>query len=207
MGSTPTHGTKYLDIPLGIKITNMIGATDLKVGKIFQESNQPFKVEKYSHSQVARGRATVKIKARNLITGDLRDFTYNGSDKIDEADTLHKNVQYLYSDGDSHHFMDPGTYEQYMMSVESLGESALYLSDGESIQALFFEGKPVSIDLPNNMAFEIIYTEPGHKGNTVTNVYKDAELSNGLKVKVPMFMKIGDKVKIDTRTGEYVSKA
>ena len=185
----------------------MIGATDLKVGKIFQEEGQPFKVEKYSHSQVARGGATIKVKARNLVNGDLKDFTYGGSDKIDEADTMHKNVQYLYNDGELYHFMDPNSYEQFTMTKESLGDLAYYLADGETVQSLFFEGRPVSIDLPNTMVFEISYTEPGHKGNTVTNVYKDAELTNGLNVKVPMFMKIGDKVKVDTRTGEYVSKA
>ena len=186
---------------------NMINSSDLKVGKIFQEGNQPYKVERYSHSKVARSGATIKIKARNLITGDQRDFTYSGSDKVEEADTRNKNVQYLYNDGASYYFMDPESYEQFSISKNDLGSSADYLQDGQTIQVLLFQDKPVSIDLPISMVFEIIYTEPGHKGNTVTNAYKDADLSNGLRVKVPMFMKIGDSVKIDTRNGEYMSKA
>ena len=185
----------------------MINSSELKVGKIFQEDSQPYKVEKYSHTKVARSGATIKIKARSLITGDLRDFTYSSSDKVEEADTMRKSAKYLYNDGSNYHFMDPDSFEQFSMSTESIGDSRDFLVEGEDVQVLLFEGNPVSIELPITMVFEIAYTEPGYKGNTVTNVYKDADLTNGSKVKVPMFMKIGDKIKIDTRTGEYMSKA
>lgn len=185
----------------------MLNSSDLKVGRIFQDSGQPFKVEKYSHSKVARSGATIKIRARNIITGELKEFTYSGNAKIEEADTLRRSVQYLYNDGTNYYFMNPETFEQFDMTAESLGDDVMYLIEGDSVQVLLFDGKPVSIELPISLIYEIAYTEPGYKGNTVTNVYKEAELTNGLKVKVPMFMKIGEKVKIDTRTGEYMSKA
>lgn len=181
-------------------------ATDLKTGTIFKESGQPYKVEKYSHSKVARGGATVKIRARNLITGQTIDKTFNGNVKFEEADTFKKNAQYLYRDN-GYVFMDPDTYNQFTVTEETLGESKNFLIEGETVQVLYFEGKAVSIELPNSIVYEVKYTEPGHKGNTVSTVYKDAELSNGYIAKVPTFIKKGDKVKIDTRTGDYVSKA
>ncbi len=181
-------------------------ATDLKTGTIFKENDQPYKVEKYSHSKVARGGATVKIRARNLITEQTIDKTYNGNIKFEEADTHRKNAQYLYKDT-GFVFMDPDSYNQFTMTEDEIGESSNFLVEGETVQVLYFENKAVSIELPNSMIYEVVYTEPGHKGNTVSTVYKDAELSNGYIAKVPTFIKIGDKVKIDTRNGAYVSKA
>jgi elongation factor P len=103
--------------------------------------------------------------------------------------------------------MDPETYEQIPMSADVVGESSKFLKEGEKVQVMYFEDSPVSIQLPNSMIFEITYTEPGFKGNTVSNAYKDATIENGTVVKVPPFIKIGDKVKINTETEEYVSKA
>ncbi|MFZ5425255.1 MAG: elongation factor P [Patescibacteria group bacterium] len=180
--------------------------TDLKVGTIYKENNQPYKVEKYTHTKVARGGATVKVRARNLITGNLSDFSYNSSVKLDDAETMRKNVQYLYQDR-GYVFMEPTTYEQFTLSEDLVGESAQFLKEGDTIQVLYFEGNPVSIELSNSVVFEVTYTEPGFKGNTVTNTLKDATLSNGTVVKVPTFIKIGDTIKIDTRTGDYISKA
>ena len=181
-------------------------ATELKTGTIYKEDGFPLKVEKYSHSKVARAGATVKVRARNLITGSVVDRSYTGSAKLEQADTLRKNAQYLYKDT-SYVFMDPDTYNQFSISEELLGDAKFFLSEGEMAQVLYFENDPVSVELPNTMIYEVTYTEPGHKGNTVSQVYKDATLSNGFVAKVPTFIKIGDKVKIDTRTGEYASKA
>lgn len=182
-------------------------ATDLKTGTIFKENDAPYLVVKYEHTKTARAGATIKVKARNLITGAVIEKGYLGGARIEDADVIRKNAQYLYKSGSGFEFMDPQTYEQINISEEIMGENAKYLIEGENIQVLYFEDRPVAVDLPVNMTYEITYTEPGYKGNTVSNVLKEATLHNGLVAKVPAFIKAGDKVKIDTRTGDYVSKA
>lgn len=185
----------------------MFSPNELKTGQIFKENEQPYVVIKYTHTKTARGGATIKIRARNLIDGSVIDRAYNGgSDSIEPADVLKKNAQYLYSDGAHFYFMDPTSYAQFEMPADALEEIAPFLVEGEIVSVLFFENNPVSIEIPNSIVLEVTYTEPGFKGNTITNVYKDATLSNNLSVKVPTFIKIGDRVKIDTRTKEYLSR-
>lgn len=184
----------------------MLIATELKTGKIFKEDNIPYVVLKYTHIKVARGGANVKVKARNLKTGSVMEKNYKATDKINDADVIKKNAQYLYK-GANFNFMDPDTYEQFQITEKIIGEPARFLTEGEKVIVQYFEGAPISVELPITMSFKIAHTEPGYKGNTVTNVLKDATLLNGAEVKVPVFIKQGDKVKIDTRTGAYVSKA
>ena len=181
-------------------------ATDLKTGKIFKDNDAPFVVLKYEHIKSARGGANVKVKARNLLTGQVLEKGYLASTKVEDADVRRKNAQYLYKDKDFM-FMDPETYEEVAIKEEFVGDSAQYLKEGETVQVTYFEGTPVSIELPVTMIFEIKYTEPGFKGNTVSNAYKEAILDNDAKTMVPSFIKIGDKIKLDTRSGEYISKA
>jgi elongation factor P len=181
-------------------------ATELKTGKIYKESGQPHLVLKYEHIKSARGGANVKVKVKNLVSGAVLEKSYLASARVDDADVIRKNAQYLYKDN-GYVFMDPETYEQLTISEDIIGDSARFLLEGENVQVLYFERKPVSVSLPNNQTFEVVYTEPGYKGNTVSNVLKDAELNNKAIVKVPTFIKVGDRVKIDTRTGEYLSKA
>jgi elongation factor P len=188
-----------------LKYLGMV-VTSLKNGTVFQENGQPFIVVKYQHINVSRGSAHVRITAKNIITGQVLDKSYQSSAKVEDAVVENKNAQYLYKDLD-YIFMDPDTYEQFGISEDILGDNAKFLKEGEKVVVKYFEEKPISVDLPVTMVFEIKYTEPGFKGNTVSNVYKDAELDNGTKIKVPMFVKIGDRIKVDTRTGEYVSKA
>lgn len=182
-------------------------ATDLKTGTIFKENGHPFLVIKYEHIKSARGGANVKVRARNLLTNQVLEKSYLASAKMEGADVLRKNAQYLYKENESYVFMDPDTYEQINISRDLVGEAAQFLKEGENVQVMYFEGRPVSVETQITMVFEVTYTEPGFKGNTVSNVYKDAILDNGASVKVPTFVKIGDKVKIDTRSGTYVSKA
>ncbi len=181
-------------------------ANELKTGTIFKEDNSPYLVMKYEHIKSARGGANVKVKARNLLTGQVLEKSYLASAKVDDADVMRKNAQYLYKEKD-YVFMDPDTYEQIYIAEDIIGEPAKFLIEGINVQVLYFEDRPVSVDLPITMVFEITYTEPGFRGNTVSTVYKDATLANGAVVKVPTFAKIGDKIKVDTRSGEYVSKA
>jgi elongation factor P len=181
--------------------------TDLKTGTIFKENGQPFLVIKYEHIKVSRGSANVKVKTKNLITGQVLDKSYLATAKVEDADVVRKNTQYLYKD-DNYVFMDPDTYEQFFIPKTTLGDNVeKFLKEGESVQVMYFEGKPVSVDLPITMNFEITYTEPGHKGNTVSNVMKDATIETGAVIKVPTFIKIGDRVKVNTQSGSYMSKA
>lgn len=182
-------------------------ASDLKTGKVFKENNTPFLVLKYEHIKLARGGAAVKVLVRNLLNGSVLEKGFKASDSVEEADVYRKNAQFLYADANKYYFMDNDSYEQFGIGEEIIKERGRFLKEGSSVVVVYFEGSPIDIELPNSMVFEVTYTEPGFKGNTVSNVYKDASLDNGMIVKVPMFIKIGDKVKIDTRTGEYVSKA
>lgn len=182
-------------------------ATDLKRGTIYKEEGAPFLVIRYEHVKSARSGATVKVKVRNLITDQVLLKSYVGSNRVEDADVRRQNVQYLYNDGVNFVFMDPDTYEQIPMSVDIVGDNAMFLKEGEKVQVMYFEDSPVSIQLPASITFEITYTEPGFKGNTVSNAFKDATIENGTVIKVPPFIKVGDKVKINTETGDYVSKA
>ena len=181
-------------------------ANELETGTIFKEDNAPYLVMRYEHIKSARGGANVKVKARNLKTGQVLEKSYLASAKVEDADIVRKNAQYLYKERD-YVFMDPDTYEQITIPEDIIGDPAKFLVEGTSVQVMYFEDNAVSVDLPITMVFEVSYTEPGFKGNTVSTVYKDAELTNGAVVKVPTFIKIGDKIKIDTRSSEYVSKA
>jgi len=181
-------------------------ATDLKTGRIYQENGQPLKVLKYEHIKVSRGSANVKVRVKNLVTGQVLEKGYISTARVEDADVQTKNAQYLYNDG-SYVFMDPVTFEQFSISEDVLGDSSKFLIEGEKVVVQYFEGRPISVELPASLVFKVVYTEPGYKGNTVTNVLKEAKLDNGAVVKVPIFIKIGDKVKIDTRSGEYISKA
>ena len=182
-------------------------STDLKTGVIFKENNAPFIVLKYEHVKSARGAAVVKVKVRNLLTDQVLLKSYVATSRIEDADVRKQSATYLYKEGNSFVFMDPDTYEQIPMTQETLGDSVKFLKEGEKVMVMYFEDQPVSIQLPASMTFEVTYTEPGFKGNTVSNAYKDATLENGTNIKVPPFIKIGDIIKVNTETEEYVSKA
>jgi elongation factor P len=181
--------------------------TALKTGTIFKQNGHPYQVEKYTHTKVARGGATVRVKARNLITGNIAETSFNSSAKIEDADVTRSSAQYLYNDGSGFVFMNPVNYEQFQISTKVVGDMAKFLKEGESVRVLYFEDKPVAIELPKTMVFKVKYTEPGFKGNTATNTLKEATFENGTIVKVPTFIAIGDKVKINTDSGTYVARA
>jgi len=181
-------------------------ATELKTGTIFKMNSQPYLVLKYEHIKVGRGSASVKIRCKNIITGQVMDKGCVSTEKFEDAEVNRKNAQYLYKDKD-YVFMDPDSYEQFNIPEDLLGQSAKFLLEGQSVQVQYFEGKPILVDLPISMVFEVTYTEPGFKGNTVSNALKNATLNTGAIVKVPPFIKIGDRIKIDTRDGSYSSKA
>ncbi len=193
----------------------MISATELKNGKTFLLNGKPYKVVKYAHSKIGRGGASVKLDIRNLETGKLEKKTFNSNAKVDEISTLKKPLQYLYSDGSNVAFMDQSSYEQTEIPVSSIRAELQFIKEGEIVDVLFwsFDGardkddKPLSVDIPPKATLTVKQTDPGVKGDTASNVYKPAKLENGLQLKVPLFIKTGDIVIVDTRTGEYVERA
>lgn len=185
----------------------MIGVTDLKNGKTFLFEGKPYKVLKYFHQKIGRGGATVRVTVRNLATGQSEEKTFNSSHKVEEISTGKKELQYLYSDADTAYFMDPATYEQIEIPLSVVGDETAYIKEGEAVTVLFWGDKPLSIEIPPKVTLKVKETTPGVKGNSATNIYKQAVLENGAKVKVPLFIKTNDKIVVDTRTGEYVERA
>ncbi len=185
----------------------MIEATNLKAGTTFLKDGSPYKVVKYTHTKIARGGGTVKLSIRNLKTGKLSGVSFNSNAKVDEIATTKKPFQYLYLDGENAVFMDPKTYDQTEVPSSAIRDQLIYLKEGDTTDILFWEEEPLSVDVQPKVTLEVEETAPGAKGNSATNVYKPAKLENGLEVKVPLFIKAGDKIRVDTKTGEYVERS
>lgn len=184
----------------------MINVNDLRTGTVFKEENQLWQVVVYEHIKMGRGSGNIKIKVKNLKTGSLTEKSFITGAKVEEADVAKKKTQFLYLDGENYFFMDPVTFEQFSLSKDIVGEQAKYLRDGLEVNLIVSDSVALGMELPNSLIYEVTETGPGEKGNTVSNVYKDATVDNGLLVKVPMFIGVGDKVKIDTRSGQYVER-
>lgn len=189
----------------------MFSATELRAGKTFQIEGAPYQVLKYEHIKMGRGGATVRISARNLRTGGVEEKTFSTSQSVEEISTIKRKLQFLYRDGANIVFMDPKTFEQVGIDKRVLADQTPFLKEGQEADILFwlYEGKeePLGVDLPPKVTLAVAETAPGVRGNSATNIYKPATLENGLAVKVPLFIKTGDKVRVDTRTGEYVERA
>ena len=185
----------------------MINSTDLKNGVAFMHHDKPYQVTNYSLIKMGRGGATVKLTAKNLESGSTEEISYSSNVSVEEADTSKRTLQYLYKDAVSAVFMDARTFEQIEIPLAVLGDQIYYLSEGDNVVVLFWGEKALSIDLPPKVVMVIKETDPGVKGNSVSNLYKSAVTENGLTIKVPLFIEQGEKVKIDTRTGNYVERA
>lgn len=185
----------------------MIEATALKNGTTFLINNNPYKVIKYTHSKIARGGGTVKLSVRNLETGVLERKTFNSNAKVDEITTIKRSLQYLFTDANDATFMDASNFSQVEIPIEIIKNEIKFIKEGESVDVLFWDEKPLSIEIAPKITLIVTDTSPGIKGNSATNVFKGAILENSLEVKVPLFIKIGDKVRVDTRTSKYVERA
>jgi elongation factor P len=183
-----------------------LNATDLKSGIVFKDETGLWQVITYEHNKMGRGSGTIKVKARNLRTGAITERSFMTGARVEEGDVEKKKAQFLYLDGEVYNFMDPSSYEQFSLAKNILGDNAKYLFEGLEVTLIVSGDEALAIELPNSLNYEIAETGPEEKGNTVSNVYKEATLNNGLVVKVPMFMKVGEKVKVDTRTGQYVER-
>lgn len=184
----------------------MFGITDLKKGVLIQLDGKPFRVVEYSQKVMGRGGSIVNVRLKSLLDGAVIPKTFKGSDKLEPAHVDNRNVQYLYSDGTSYHFMDGDSFEQFELPGDLVDEAAPYLKEGNEVTLQFFDNKVINVELPKNLYLEVTYAENVVKGDTTSSVLKDATLETGLTVKVPSFIKTGDVIKVDTRTGEYLER-
>jgi elongation factor P len=185
----------------------MINATELKNGTTFMYYGKPLQVIKYTHIKVGRGGAIVKVNVRNIKTGSVENFSFSSDLAFDEANTLKRKLQFLYSDSRVVVFMDPKTFEQVELPIDVLGDQIKFVKEGENVDVLFLEDQALSVELPPKITLKVAQTDPGVKGNSATNIFKPAILENGFKLKVPLFIKVGDIIRVDTRTGSYVERA
>lgn len=184
----------------------MIGATDLRKGIKILWEGIPYEVTEFQFVKPGKGMAMYKCRLRNMLAGNTLDKTFREVDKMEKPDLESRELAFSYESGDHMVFSDPDTYEEVNISTEVLGKNKLLLSDNMHVDVLFFNGKAVDVTLPIFVEKQIVETEPGFKGNTATNTYKDAKVQGGYDIKVPLFIEQGDWVRIDTRSGEYADR-
>lgn len=184
----------------------MYSTTDFKKGLKIEIDGTPFEIIDFQHFKPGKGGAMIRTKLRNILTGRIHDNTFRSGEKVGRPDMEHREMQYLYKEGDDLIFMDLTTYEQIHIKADSIGGKDGYLKESQLTQVQLFNGDPIDIEVPVSIVFEIIETEPGVKGDTVSNVTKPATIETGKVVQVPIFINIGDKIKVDTRSGEYLSR-
>jgi len=185
----------------------MIDVNDLRKGVTFEADGQLFKVLEYSHNKPGRGNATIRIKARNLKTGANIEKTFQSGDRVPDVRLDFHNVQFLYSDGEFYHFMDNDTFDQPAVSGQMLGDAAGFLKEGMECKLTFYQGAPLDIELPTSVDLKVTSAETAVRGDTATGVTKKVEVETGVTVQVPNFVKVGDTIRVDTRTGEYLTRA
>lgn len=179
------------------------GITDLKKGTIFVWEGSPFRVVEYNQKVMGRGGSIVNVKIKSLIDGKVLDKTFKGNESVEPADVTNRNVQYLYNDGVSFFFMDQDSYEQFELPADDMADQAGYLKEGDAVQAQMFDDRVINVELPKNVPLKVTYAEDVVKGDTTSNVMKDATVETGITVKVPAFVKTGDVISVDTTTGAY----
>lgn len=185
----------------------MLNLSDIKAGKNILWEDQPYLVLSHEHSKTGRAGAVLRTKLRNLLTGAVLDKTFQGSEKVDEADMSKTKAQYLYKEGNDYYFMDNESYEQFFFSKDMLLNAPDYLIEGTEVTVLNFNGNPVNIELPIKVTLTVVEAPPGIKGDTAGTGGKVVTLETGLKVSAPLFINEGDKLIINTEKGEYVSRA
>ena len=184
----------------------MIDVNRLRNGTAFKADGQLFLVLKYEFTKMGRGTGNVKVKVRNLKTGTVLIKTYTTGNKVQEISLKRKPLQFLYKDEKTSVFMDSTSFEQIEIDKELIADQQQYLVDGMEVQVLFYEDQPLTVELPLKLSFEVAETGPAEKGNSTANVFKSAVLENGMNTRVPLFIVQGEKVIIDTRSGEYVGR-
>lgn len=185
----------------------MLSLTDLKVGKKILYKDEPHEVVSSELSKLGRGGSFMRTKLKNLKTGAIFEYTFKGNEAIYAADISSGQAQFLYSDSNDAFFMNEASYEQFSISREKIESELKFLKEGENVQILFFDGEALTVSLPIKLTLEVTYTEPGLKGDTVASSNKAAKLETGAQIQVPLFIKTGDLIVVDTRNGSYVERA
>lgn len=160
----------------------------------------------FQHARTAQRRAFVRTKLKNMRSGAVLEKTFAAGEVFEEPDFEERNMQYLYQSGSEYYFMDTKNFEQISISEENLGGAHRFLKEGGEYTILFFEGNPINVELPASVVLKIVSVGPGERGDSVTNIMKEAVVETGLKLKVPLFIKEGETIKVDTRTGEYIER-
>ena len=184
----------------------MVSVNDIKNGMTIEVDGNLYQILEFQHVKPGKGAAFVKMKLKNLRTGSINEQTFNSSTKVGRALIEKKTMQYLYNDGGLYYFMDNETYDQMPLNEDQLGDCLKYLKENMEVTILSYKGNTFAVEPPTFVELEVTYTEPGFSGNTTTTSGKPAKLETGLEIQVPLFVNIGDVLKIDTRTCEYMER-
>lgn len=184
----------------------MVVAGDFKNGVTFDLDGAVFQVMEFQHVKPGKGAAFVRTKIKNVLTGGVIERTFNPTDKFELAHIERKEMQYLYNDGELYYFMDNDSYEQIPLMKDTVEEALKFVKENMSVNIAFFNGQAISVEAPNFVELEITFCEPGVKGDTATGGSKPATLETGVVIQVPFFVNQGDTIRVDTRSGEYMSR-
>ena len=184
----------------------MYSTTDFRKGLKIEIDGTPFEIIEFQHFKPGKGGAMVRTKLRNILNGRVLDNTFRSGEKVERPNLESRDMQFLYHEGEQLVFMDMTTYDQMHMDAEATDGKANYLKDGQECRVLLYNEKPLDIEIPMSVVLEVTDTEPGAKGDTVSNVTKPATLETGVVIQVPIFVNIGDRVKVDTRTNGYLGR-
>ena len=184
----------------------MYSTTDFRKGLKIEIDGTPFEIIEFQHFKPGKGGAMVRTKLRNILNGRVLDNTFRSGEKVERPNLESRDMQFLYHEGEQLVFMDMTTYDQMHMDAEATDGKANYRKDGQECRVLLYNEKPLDIEIPASLVLEVTETEPGAKGDTVSNVTKPATLETGVVIQVPIFVNIGDRVKVDTRTNGYLGR-
>jgi len=207
LGWFPLKLMRSFENPKNVGFFMAYNPSDFRKGLKLMFKGEPFEIVDVQMSLRGRGRSKYKTKIKNLRTGAVLENVFTEQDSLDEGEFANRNMQFLYVDGEGFHFMDTDTYEQIVFSREAIGETRFFLKESETYSILLLGKEPLNVDLPAAVVLEITETEPAVRGDSVSNVTKNATTENGLVVKVPLFVSIGDKIKVDTRSMNYLGRA
>ena len=183
-----------------------ISAGEFRKGMIFEMEGKPMLVVDFQHVKPGKGAAFVRTKYKNVITGAIREESFNPTAKFEQASVERKDAEYSYNDGDLYYFMDQETYEMVPLGKDLLGDAFRFIKENTMCKVLSYKGNVFGLECPNFMDLVVTDTEPGFAGNTATNVTKKATLETGAVIQVPLFINEGEKIQVDTRTGEYLGR-
>ena len=185
----------------------MYSTADFRKGLKIEIDGTPFVIVDFLHVKPGKGGAFVRTKIKNLLTGRVLDQTFRSGEKVKRPDLMEREMQYLYREDDNFYMMDNETYEQAIITADQMGEATLFLTENLNVQVLFFNQQPVAVELPTFVELTVAEAEPGVRGDTATGGSKPARLETGAIIQVPLFIDEGERVKVDTRTGEYLERA